>query len=158
MKKNLKNFGLLVMIVVMLLGSLGGCCCICPTCPQETHPGSVEKISYCLLLEWFRQFTSNALRWFMLDWYSLVSKADIEWGLSQIGPWECCMSVDDITNAIRSLDGYANVPVGYAEYSNGTRVNVIICKEEGKKKVFLLVNGELEELTSDDPLIINVVI
>jgi len=157
MKKNLKNTVLVFVIITLLLGLLGGCCCVYPTCPEETHPGSVEKIYYCLLLEWFRPYIPNALRWFMSDWYSLVSKADIEWALSQIGPWGCCMSVDEITDSIHALDGYEDVPVGYVEYSNGTRVNVIICKEGGEKKAFLLISGEIKELICD-PLVTNAVI
>ena len=165
MKRNVKNLGLIVVIVVIVAMLSGGCCCyICPTCPQETHPESVEKILQCLLLEWFRPLTSLATRWFMSEVYHLVSKIDILWALNQIGPWECCMSYDEIIDGIHALEGYKYVPVGYVEYLNGTRVNVVICKVEGEKKAFLFINGKLEELICNpeelicNPLIIDVVI
>jgi len=153
MRKNVKNT-LLVIVVILLLGLLVGCCCpTCPTCSQETHPENVEKIDQCSLLKWIRPLTPLALRWLMADWYSLVSKADIEWALSQIGPWECCMSLDDIIDSIHALKGYEDVPVGYVEYKNGEKKIIIICKEEGEKKAFLLINKKLEQLIEDSSII-----
>ena len=155
MKKNVKNIILILIIVTLLLGLLGGCCC--PTCPQENHPGEVEEIIQCLLLEWFRPLTPLATRWFMSKVYNLVKKIEIEWALTQIGPWQCCMSLDDIIYSIHLLDGYKDVPVGYVEYKNGERKIIIICKEEGEKKAFLLIDGEMKELICD-PWVIDVVI
>jgi len=150
MKRNVKNVLVVVLIFVITTMLFGGCyCCYCPTCPQETHPESAETIDKCSLLEWFRGLTPLATRWLMSKFYVLVSESDIEWALTQIGPWECCMSYDEITDGIHALEGYKDVPVGYAEYSNGMRVNVIICKEQGEKKAFLLTNGKIEELTCD---------
>ena len=151
---------ILVVILMFVIAAmlLGGCCCyICPTCPQETHPESVEKISQCSLLKWIRPLTPLATRWLMSESYDLVSKSDIEWALSQIGPWGCCMGYNEITDGIHALKGYKDVPFGYVEYSNGMRVNIVICKEEGQKKAFLLVDGKLEQLICDS-LIIDVVI
>jgi|GEM_PF-6112820 len=151
---------LLILIVLVATTFLTGCyICIDSICPpyQETHPGNVEEISHHSLLDWIRPFIPMALRWLMANSYDLVSRADIEWALNQIGPWGCCMSYNEITDAIHSLNGYRDVPIGYVEYSNGTRVNIVICKEEGEKKAFLLINGEMRELTCDI-LVINAVI
>ena len=155
MKKSIVGkIGLVIMIAIMLLGLLGGCCYYyCPTCPQETHPGNVEEISHRSLLDWIRPFIPMATRWLMANSYDLVSRADIEWALNQIGPWECCMNYDEITDGIHALEGYKYVPVGYVEYSNGTRVNIIICKDGGQKKAFLLINGELKQLIEDSSII-----
>ena len=158
----MKKILLVLVILITATFFLGGCyiCidCVCPS-PQETHPQILETIYYCdLLQEYIRGWTPCAApRELTLSYFDLVSKDDIQWGLDKIGAWGCCMSYSEIIYELRQLKGYEKVPIGYVEYSNGTILNVVVCKEEGKIRAFLLVNGKFKELISD-PLIAKIVI
>ena len=63
MKRNIKNVVLLLMIVTLLLGSLGGCCCYCPTCPPiEEEFQVLVEIPYCPIgLEPYTEVTKGML-------------------------------------------------------------------------------------------------
>ena len=159
MKKILLVLVILITATLFLTSCYVCIDCICPPIQETVHPQVLDTIPLCDLLEkYVRGWTPEAMpREMTLLLYDLVSKADIEWALDKIGAWGCCIDPIDLVELFHELEGYKLVPFGYVEYPNNVIVNVVVCKEEGKIKAFLLIDGELKELICD-PLIKKIVL
>jgi hypothetical protein len=139
-----------VFVIIAIISLLGGCCCVCPTCPQETHPNVLAQIAYCDLLQKAREWTPLAeYRWMKSEHYDLVSKEDIEWALAETGQWECCIGMLDLIDLFHQVDGYQNVPFGYIVNWDLSMKNVVVYMGTDGPRALMLVNGKLVEITSN---------
>ncbi len=140
MKRNVKNFGLLVVIVVIIAMFLGGCCyCItCPPYPQpQFQPQILVEITYCpteLTSEMIAELPSGLLKQIKDGMLNLMRKIapyatprqgfKEEWELTNLTDTQ--MVIDNIGSTVNLIEnfhaqpGCSKLPFGYVKYSNGS--------------------------------------
>jgi len=161
MKRNLKSFGLLVMIVVIVSMFLGGCCCItCPSYPQpQFKPQILTEITCCPvgqppyneitkgMINHMRDIAPFAYpRWPAKEVYQLTSVEDTQKVINNIN----IMSVD-IISTFHAQPGCGLLPFGYVKYPNGMETYITAVWDNWNNKVefYKVTNGGLIKMSPD---------
>ncbi len=152
MKKNI----LIVVIFVILLGFLGGCC---PTCPQEEWTVTIigEK-PYCCDYDYNN---NDCLGDYFLNDMRIVAPWAYPRSCAQEQPQFASLAdtqrvVDDvylskdIISAFKEYPNCSKIPLGHAYYSNGSKLFIVATmNSQGQVEFYMIVGDQLFRVYED---------